>query len=227
MSDRPRSDAPLPREAMAQSLTTGLENLQQSLAPGQIETMLDYLAELTRWNNAYNLTAVDDPLEMVDRHLVDSLSIRPFLTGKRILDAGTGAGLPGLVLAIAEPQRHFVLVDSNGKKVRFLRHIQRALRLDNIEPVQARLESLELKPPPDEILARALAPLARLVEWHAPWLAGGSRLLAMKGRLEEAERAAVPDAYNVELHTLEHAGREGAPRSLAIVTIIVTLGDST
>ena len=210
-----------------QRLATGLENLGQSLTAVQIDAMLDYLAELARWNKAYNLTAVTDPLEMVERHLIDSLSIRPFLTGTRILDAGTGAGLPGLVLAIAEPQRHFVLVDSNGKKVRFLRHIQRTRRVDNIEPVQARLESLKLEPPPDEIIARALAPLARLVEWHAPWLAGGARLLAMKGRLEEAERAAVPDAYNVELHTLEHAGREGEARCLAIITTSVTSSVTT
>ena len=214
-----------------QRLATGLESLGQSLTAAQIDAMMDYLAELVRWNKAYNLTAVTDPAEMIDRHLIDSLSIRTFLDGKRILDAGTGAGLPGLVLAIAEPGRHFILVDSNGKKIRFLRHIARTLGLENIEPVQARLESLELERAPDEIVARALAPLARLVEWHAPWLARGARLLAMKGRLEEAERVAVPDAYNVEVHTLEHAGREGAPRSLAIVTTIVTtivtLGDST
>ena len=222
MSDRHRSDSPLPCEAMIKRLTTGLENLQQSLAAGQIETVLDYLAELARWNTAYNLTAVTDPLEMVDRHVIDSLSLRPFLTGKEIVDSGTGAGLPGLVLAIAEPQRHFVLVDSNGKKIRFLRHMARTLGVENIEPVQARLESIELERAPDEIVARALAPLARLVEWHAPWLAGGARLLAMKGRLEESERAAVPDAYNVDLHTLEHAGRDGEARSLAIVTISVT-----
>lgn len=214
-----------------QRLATGLESLGQSLTAAQIDAMMDYLAELVRWNKAYNLTAVTDPAEMIDRHLIDSLSIRTFLDGKRILDAGTGAGLPGLVLAIAEPGRHFILVDSNGKKIRFLRHIARTFGLENIELVQARLESLELERAPDEIIARALAPLARLVEWHAPWLAQGARLLAMKGRLEEAERFAVPDAYNVELHTLEHAGREGAPRSLAIVTTIVTLtvtlGDST
>jgi len=217
---RPRSS--LPREAVARRLTTGLENLRQSLTAGQIEAMLDYLVELVRWNQAYNLTAVDNPLEMVDRHLIDSLSIRTFLTGKRILDSGTGAGLPGAVLAIAEPQRHFILVDSNGKKIRFLRHIKRTLALDNIEPVHSRLESLKLDPAPDGIVARALAPLDRLVEWHARWLAGGARLLAMKGRLEESERAAVPDAYNVDLCALEHAGREGEARSLAIVTAIVT-----
>src|SRR6056297_4292719 len=120
MSDHTQNDAPLPREAMAQHLSAGLTSLGQALSQEQIETLLDYLAELVRWNKAYNLTAVTDPMEMVDRHIIDSLSIRPFITGSRILDSGTGAGLPGLVLAVAEPDRHFVLVDSNGKKVRFL-----------------------------------------------------------------------------------------------------------
>lgn len=231
MPARNRTDFPLPRNAMEQRLVTGLESLGQALTPAQIEAMLDYLAELVRWNKAYNLTAVTDPMEMVDRHIIDSLSIRPFITGRRILDAGTGAGLPGAVLAIAEPGRHFVLADSNGKKVRFLRHVGRTLGLDNIDPVQARVEGLALEPPPDEIIARALAPLVRLVEWHAPWLAQGVRLLAMKGRLEESERRAVPDAYNVRSIPLGNAGPEGAERTLAIVTSIdtpiVAPGDST
>ena len=208
----------LPREAMARRLVAGLASLEQTLSDEQIEALLDYLAELVRWNKAYNLTAVTDPLEMVDRHIIDSLSIRPFIEGRRILDSGTGAGLPGAVLAIAEPDRHFILVDSNGKKVRFLRHIKRTLGLENIEPVHARLESLDLDPPPEEIVARALAPLARLVEWHRPWLKKGARLLAMKARLEESERCAVPDAYNVRSIPLGRAASRGAERSVVIVT---------
>lgn len=221
-------DPPLPREAMARRFSAGLVSLGQSLSEAQVDTLLDYLAELVRWNRAYNLTAVRDPVEMIDRHLIDSLSIRRFIEGRRILDSGTGAGLPGVVLAVAEPERHFLLVDSNGKKVRFLSHVKRTLGLDNVEPIHARLESLQLDPPPDEIVARALAPLGRLVEWHRPWLARGARLLAMKGRLEESERGAVPDAYNVDLHALPHAGREAAARSLTIVTSIgASIGAST
>jgi len=222
MPDRKGTDQRLPRGGMRKQLAAGLENLGQTLAPEQVEAMLDYLVELVRWNNAYNLTAVTGPLEMVDRHIIDSLSIRPFIEGRRVLDAGTGAGLPGVVLAIAEPQRHFILVDSNGKKVRFLRHIKRMLGLANIEPIHARLEALDLDPPPDEIVARALAPLARLVEWHARWLQRGARLLAMKGRLEDSERSAVPGAYNVRLIPLDRPPLDGARRSLAIVNSTVT-----
>lgn len=191
--------------------------LGQDLDERQRERLVAYLAELARWNRAYNLTAVDDPLEMVDRHIIDSLSVRPFLRGRRILDAGTGAGLPGVVLAIAEPARHFILVDGSNKKIRFLRHVRRSLGLENVEPVHARVESLELDTSPDEIVARALAPLARLVEWLEPWLDSGARLLAMKARLEETERAEVPGAYNVELRQLESPGQR-AVRCLAIVS---------
>ncbi len=216
MADRKKNDAPLPREAMVQRLSAGLESLGQSLSDEQIETLLDYLAELVRWNRAYNLTAVTDPMEMVDRHIIDSLSIRPFIESRRILDSGTGAGLPGVVLAVAEPDRHFILVDSNGKKVRFLRHIKRSLGLDNIEPIHARLESLRLDPPPDEIVARALAPLVRLVEWHRPWLEQGARLLAMKAQLEQAEIDHVTDGYSVEKHPLNWTGMQ-AERCVAVV----------
>lgn len=218
MPDRKQNNTPLPREAMAQHLVAGLSNLGQSLSDEQIGTLLDYLAELVRWNKAYNLTAVTDPMEMVDRHIIDSLSIRPFIEGRRILDSGTGAGLPGIVLAVADPDRQFVLVDSNGKKVRFLRHIKRTLGLDNIEPIHARLESLTLDPPPDPIVARALAPLAGLVEWHRPWLEQGACLLAMKGQLEQAEIDDVPDGYSVEKHALQWAGMQ-AERCVAKVTL--------
>ena len=206
MSDRKKNDVLLPREAMAQRLSAGLKSLGQAQSEENIERQLDFLAELVRWNKAYNLTAVTDPMEMVDRHVIDSLSIRPFIDGRRILDSGTGAGLPGVVLAIAEPDRHFVLVDSNGKKVRFLRHIQRTMGLDNIEPLHARLESLELTPPPDEIIARALAPLGRLVEWHRQWLDQGIRLLAMKAQLERDELDGVPRAYAAEKQFLDWTG---------------------
>lgn len=216
MPDRKQNDDSLPREAMAQRLSLGLKSLAQVLSDEQIETLLDYLAELVRWNKAYNLTAVTDPMAMVDRHIIDSLSVRPFIEGRRILDSGTGAGLPGVVLAVAEPDRQFVLIDSNGKKVRFLRHIKRTLELDNIEPIHARLESLKLDPPPDQIVARALAPLARLVEWHRPWLERGACLLAMKGQLEQAEIDDVPDGYSVEKHALQWRGMQ-AERCVAEV----------
>jgi 16S rRNA (guanine527-N7)-methyltransferase len=205
------------RTALETRLVEGLAGLDQSLAPDRQARLIDYLELLADWNRAYNLTAVDDPIEMVERHLVDSLSIRPFIDGQRIHDVGTGAGLPGMVLAIAEPERRYVLVDSNGKKVRFLRHVVRTLGLANVEPLQGRIESIRLEPPPDQVLARALAPLARLVGWLSPALDRGAQLLAMKGALDEDERAALPDAYNVAIHRLSWPG-QGAERCLAIVS---------
>ncbi len=197
-------------------LDAGLAGLGLTLDERCKDCLLDYLALLSRWNRVYNLTAVAEPLAMVDRHLVDSLSILPWIDGRRIIDAGTGAGLPGVPLAIACPDRHFVLVDSNGKKVRFLRQVRRELGLDNIEPVQSRLEDLAPDCLPDQVVTRALAPLPRQVEQLGHLLDGGATLLAMKGRLEEDERAAVAGAYNVEMIELNVPGADSA-RSLAIL----------
>ncbi len=188
------------------------------LSAQQVEALLAYLDLLSRWNRAYNLTAVDEPVEMVDRHLLDSLSILPWLKADRVLDAGTGAGLPGVPLAIACPDRRFVLVDTNGKKVRFLRQVRRELGLDNIEPVQGRLETLDPDEyPAGEIVARALAPLPRLVEQLEAWLACGARLLAMKARLEQSECESVPSGYNVDRIELDVPGT-AARRCLVIVS---------
>lgn len=202
--------------ALRARLDEGLAGLGLTLDDARKDRLLDYLALLSRWNRAYNLTAVDEPAAMVDRHLVDSLSILPWIDGEEIVDAGTGAGLPGVPLAIACPERRFVLVDSNGKKVRFLRQVRRELGLDNIEPVHARLEEFVPERAPDQVVARALAPLPRLVEQLGHLLAGGATLLAMKGRLEDDECAAVADAYNVERIELNVPGAGGA-RSLAIL----------
>ncbi|MBY6204481.1 16S rRNA (guanine(527)-N(7))-methyltransferase RsmG [Halomonas denitrificans] len=211
-----RTAAAFDADAILDRLQRGASALGQTIPDPIRDRLVAYLAELVRWNAAYNLTALKDPLEMVDRHLVDSLSLRPHLEGSRILDAGTGAGLPGLVLAIAEPDRRFVLVDSNGKKVRFLRHVQRSLGLTNVEAVHGRLEALDLDPPPDELTARALAPLPRLVEWLAPWIDAGAPLKAMKADLDPAERDGLPDGYSLELRPLAWPGQSAA-RTLAVV----------
>lgn len=186
------------------------------IEPARQDAMLAYLALLRRWNEAYNLTAITEPGAMVARHLLDSLSILPVLQGHLFLDAGTGAGLPGVPLAIARPDCRFVLLDSNGKKVRFLRQVRRELKLDNIEPVQGRLESYRMSPPPDALLTRALAPLERLIAWSAHWLDQGIPLLAMKSDRAESEIQDVPEPYNVRLDELRVPGL-CARRCLAIV----------
>ena len=211
------ADLAAPWASLDDDLALGLEALGLALSADQRGQLLRFLALLERWNKTYNLTAVDKPGEMLARHLLDSLSVDAFLQGAQVMDSGTGGGLPGVPLAIARPELEFRLVDSNGKKVRFLRQVRRELGLANIEPTHARLEELAVEPVPASITARALAPLARLVEWHGRWLDRGSRLLALKARVEENEIKAVPGAYNVELIDLEVPGLD-ARRCLAIIS---------
>jgi 16S rRNA (guanine527-N7)-methyltransferase len=203
--------------ALDEDLASGLEAMGLRSSEDLRQRLLAYLALLKHWSRAYNLTAIVEPREMVARHLLDSLSLLPWITGQRIVDSGTGAGLPGVPLAIALPDRHFILLDGNGKKIRFLRQVRRALGLDNIEPIQARLEDLPEMPVPELITARALAPLPRLVEWHRAWIDQGARLLAMKSRGVENELSDLPADYNVELKDLQVPGESGR-RCLAIVT---------
>lgn len=184
----------------------GLAQLGLSADAGQLEQCLAYLRLLQEWNRSYNLTAVRDPLLAVERHLLDSLSISAWLQPGAALDAGSGAGLPGIPLAIMQPARRWLLLDSNGKKVRFLRHVARTLKLANVMVMQQRLEHLQpsrLAPQwrPVQIVSRAFAPLPRQCEWAKHWLQHGCRLLAMVGALDEADFNALP--ASVELAACE------------------------
>ncbi len=168
-------------------LDAGLEALGIDLSQAQRNRLIDYLQLLARWNRAYNLTAVREPGEMVSRHLLDSLSVSRFLSGEEVLDIGTGAGLPGIPLAIAEPQRRFVLLDANGKKIRFVRQASLTLGVANVTAVQARWDAYR---PPRKfatIVARAVGSLSELRAATAALGARPARLLAMKGRAPLAE----------------------------------------
>ncbi len=197
-------------------LAAGLAQMNIELSRERQEMLLDYLALLQRWNRAYSLTAVTQPTEMVARHLLDSLSLLPFLRGRLFVDAGSGGGLPGVPLAIARPDWRVILLDSNGKKIRFLRQVRRELALANIEPVQDRLETYRPESPPDAIITRALAPLDRLVRWAKFWLEQGIPLIAMKSDRVETEIRDVPQPYNVRLEELSIPGLR-ARRCLATV----------
>lgn len=155
--------------------------------------MLTYLGLLQHWNTAYNLTAIRDPMEMVTRHLLDSLSLLPWVNDGPVLDAGTGAGLPGVPLAILKPELDFTLLDSAGKKVRFLRQVKRELGLENIQPVQARLEAHLTTRGYACIISRAFASLKDFAVASRQLMTVQTRLLAMKGRDPEDERTALPD----------------------------------
>jgi len=157
-------------------------------------TLLD---ELERWNRRYNLTAIRTRATMVTHHLLDSLAVHPDLEGERIADVGTGAGFPGLPLAVCNPRRHFTLIDSTAKKIRFVEHATRVLVLGNVSAVQARIEAFELERPFDTIVARAFAPLPELVSKVGRLCAPQSRVLAMKGRWPKTEIEALPASWRV------------------------------
>jgi len=161
-------------------LKSGLKKLNIELSDDKIDLLLAYHALLVKWNKAYNLTAVRDPEEMIRRHLLDSLSIIPYVTGDRILDVGTGPGLPGIPLAICFPEKTLVLLDSNGKKTRFLTQAKIELGLTNMTPVQSRIESFSSEPF-DSITSRAFATLKDMVDGSIHLLKENGFFYAMKG----------------------------------------------
>lgn len=163
----------------------------------QITGLTHFLRLLEKWNQAFNLTAVRDLDEMVGRHILDSASARPFLYGTSVLDAGTGAGLPGLPLAILEPEREFCLLDSGGKKVRFVRHVVGELAVENVAVVQGRVEEYEPAALFDTVICRAFSPLGKFVRSCGRFADTGGRLVAMKGRPADQEMAGLPPGWTV------------------------------
>lgn len=194
-----------PLAPLSPELESGLAalGLPISLAP----RLLDYLALLDRWNHTYNLTAIRDPREMLSRHLLDSLAMHPFLERERLADLGTGPGLPGIPLAIAKPGLQVALIESNGKKARFLREAVRILGLDNARVVQARAESVPEPGRFDAITARALDRLAGIIAVGAHLLTPEGRLLAMKGIYPDDEIAELPPGWKLHaVHRLTVPG---------------------
>ena len=215
----PNAD-PEQAEALRAELRNGLRLL--ALDDALAGPLLDYLALLARWNRAYNLTAVRDPREMVVRHLLDSLAMHAAMAplaarGGALADLGTGAGLPGIPLAIAHRGLQVTLVESNGKKARFLREAVRTLVLPNARVAEARIEAAPGSGTFDAITARALATLPRILELGGHLLAPGGRLLAMKGAIPADEIAALPAGWRVErIEPLGVPGLEGE-RHLVVV----------
>ncbi|WP_431024727.1 16S rRNA (guanine(527)-N(7))-methyltransferase RsmG [Halomonas sp. H5] len=183
--------------AIAGRLDRGLEQLNVAVSEAQRDQLLALLALLHKWNRAYNLTAVRDPLAMVSRHLLDSAAVLPWVRGPRLLDVGAGPGLPGLVLAILVPELEVSLLDSNGKKVRFQRQAVLELGLSNVTPVQARVEA-HRDAPFDQLISRAFASLADFVTLTEGLLAEGGEWLAMKGPAADEELEALPPGVRLE-----------------------------
>lgn len=165
----------------------GLTQLKIGVTPQQEKQSLAFVALLQKWNRAYNLTSVRETGRMLTQHVLDSLSILPYLWGSRLLDVGAGAGLPGIPLAIARPDIRVTLLDSNGKKTRFMQQAALELALDNVEVVKSRLEEYRPDRPFDTVTSRAFSSLEAFVRMSAPLCDRDGRLLAMKGKNPEQE----------------------------------------
>ena len=189
------------------ALGPGLKTLGIRLPEGGEAKLLAFTDLLLQWNKAYNLTAVRDPDEVLTKHLLDSLSVLPFVAGSPVLDVGTGAGLPGIPLALALPDTRFVLLDSNGKKTRFITHAAAVLPLSNVTAVQARVEDYRPEAPFATVLSRAFASLKDFAGQAGGLVAPDGRLLAMKGAPEPAELRELPAGFSlVGVHPLKVPG---------------------
>jgi 16S rRNA (guanine527-N7)-methyltransferase len=186
-----------------EKISAGVAALRQELPAPAIAQLAALLSELGRWGRRVNLTAIQNPEEMVGAHILDSLAVRPFLKGPQVIDIGTGAGFPGLPLAVAEPDVEFTLLDSNGKKISFVRHMIGELGLSNANAIKARAEDYAPGNRFDTVIARALAAIPRLVELSAHLVREDGQLLALKGKYPAAELEATTASPEWEFSVTE------------------------
>ena len=194
-----------------------LDALGQAFAPEAAGRFAALLDELARWNRKINLTAVRNRDEMVTAHLEDSLAARPLLHGSGILDVGTGAGFPGLPLAIAEPQLEFTLIDSNNKKIQFVRHVAGLLGLDNVTAVKARAEDYAPGYRFDTVIARAVASLQALLGMAGHHVGEGGVFVALKGRYPAEELKSIPVPWEYQVRELDVPGLDAGSRHAVLL----------
>ncbi len=205
------------RGALERTLASGAASLHCALEPDARAQLLEYLALLSRWNRAFNLTAVSDAASMVPRHLLDALAVLPDVIGPRVLDVGSGAGVPGLVLAIAAPTLELTLLEPSLKRTRFLTQAAHSLAVGNVQVVRARLESLEVAAHYDTVISRATMPAARLAHQARRLLTPRGRVLAMLGRDDPGLAAALGAGWQLTVRPLVVPGL-GAERHLACMS---------
>lgn len=189
-----------------------IDQTDLSITSQQIYLLIDYVEMLNKWNKAYNLTAVRDPSEMLIKHIMDSLVVSPYLVGNTFIDVGTGPGLPGIPLAIINPDKQFDLVDSLGKRIRFLKQVQFELKLKNIQPIQSRIEEYNEKKF-DGVISRAFASLQDMLTWckHLPNQQGS--FYALKG----SDLDAIPDGFTLKQNIKLTIPELNAERRLMII----------
>ena len=206
--------------SLTEQLKTGLSSLDLDLDNEKVEQLVQYLQLLDKWNKAYNLSGIKEVQRMVAYHLLDSLAIVPHIDGNIILDVGTGAGLPGIPLAICFPEKRFLLLDSNGKKTRFLFQVKMELGLNNVEVFHNRLETFQSQEQIDIVLCRAYATLAKVVSQCGHLMKADCRLLAMKGQFPEEEIVELPASFRfVKTNELNVPGVDGTRHLIEIVPV--------
>jgi len=201
--------------SLERTLADGISALGLDLPAAQQQQLLRYVSLLNKWNKAYNLTAVREPQDMVVRHLLDSLSVLPHVQPTAIIDVGTGAGIPGMPLAIAMPALQVTLLDGNGKKTRFAKQAVLELGLTNVEVVQSRAEQYRNASP--QVISRAFASLPDMLHVSGHMLAPGGRMLAMKAALTDMEMAGVQAPWQAQRISLQ-VPRLDERRQLIVLT---------
>ena len=201
----------------AATLAAGVEALHLTLEPGVCGKLLEYLALIDKWNRVYNLTAVRAPEQMVTQHLLDSLAVAPHLRGCSLLDVGSGAGLPGIPLALARPESSVTLLEASHKKSAFLKQVSIELALGNVEVAHARVEAWDAPRRYDVVISRAFSDLAEFAERAGRHLADGGVLAAMKGTYPREELARVPAPYGLAATIALDVPGLGAQRHLVLL----------
>ncbi|WP_089138015.1 16S rRNA (guanine(527)-N(7))-methyltransferase RsmG [Vibrio rumoiensis] len=201
----------LTNQPLREKLDRLLSQTDLEVSELQRDQLAGYVQMLNKWNKAYNLTSVRNPMDMLVKHIMDSIVVSPFLVGERFIDVGTGPGLPGIPLAIMNPSYQFTLLDSLGKRIRFIKQVLHELGINNVEPIQSRVEEFEPEVGFDGVISRAFASMMDMVEWchHLPKTDQGV-FLALKGQLPEDEIAQLPESLAVsQVHVLQVPELEG------------------
>ena len=206
------------RLLLSRDLAEGIQQLNLTIDQEKQQLLLDYLQQLSKWNKAYNLSGIKEPVRMLSLHLLDSLSILPFINTNKILDVGTGAGLPGIPLAICFPEKQITLLDSKGKKTRFLFQVCTQLNINNTTVVHDRVEHYRNNVTFDIVISRAYSSLSRFVAQTRHLLGEQSKLLAMKGQYPQAELDDLPEDFKLlSAHKLQIPGEAGERHLLELV----------